>query len=178
MARRDEASNQVKREDIAMRCLLLTSVAVLAGLTAVATAETPVTPSPALPAGVEVARVPDARLTPTKRTVYLNRVVLEELKKSNPGHYAQAQRVMAEASALCAPNGARLWQALDIPQGNCSNMTLKTSYPPKREITFVLDDTMYIALVTVKDAQAYPMALPDKVLPPGTDAPAGSSRAK
>ena len=161
-----------------MRRLLLTSVATLAAITAVASAETPVTPSPTLSPPVAFTHVPGVKLTAIKRTVYLDRVVLEELKKSNPGHYAQAQRVMAEASALCAPNGARLWQALDIPQGNCSNMILKTSYPPKREISFVLDDTMYIALVTVKDAQAHPMALPDKVLPPGTDAPAGSSRAK
>jgi hypothetical protein len=161
-----------------MRCLLLTSVATLAGLAAVASAETPVVPSVALTPPGAITHVPGAKLVPIKRTVYLDHVVLEELKKSNPEAYAQARRVMAEGSALCAPGAARLWQAMNIPQGNCQGMTLKTSYPPKREISFVLDDTMYIALVTVKDAPAPPMAIPDKIFPQGSDAPAGRYRAK
>jgi hypothetical protein len=60
---------------------------------------------------------------------------------------------------------------MNLPQGNCSGMLLKTSFPPKREIGFSIDDTWYIALVTVKDAPALQTAPPGKVVPADTDAP-------
>ena len=161
-----------------MRCLLLTSVAMVAGFTAIASAETPVTPSPAQPGHVAVTHQPGARITSIKRTVYLDHVVLEELKKSNPEHYAQAQRVMAAASELCAPNRARLWQAMSVSNGDCSGMVLKTSYPPKRQIGFQIDDTQYIALVTVTDAPALLVPPPDKVIPVSKDVPAVIYRAQ
>jgi hypothetical protein len=150
-----------------MRCLLLTSVVTLAGLTAAVSAEAPVTPSLAVPPpGVDVAYGP-ARSKPlaVKRTVYLDHLVLDELKKSNPDHYARIQKVMAASSELCAPSGARLWQAIGISNGSCSAMTLKMSNPPKRDIGFLIDDTWYVALVTVQDAPALRMALPGKVFP-------------
>ena len=161
-----------------MRCLLLTSVAMVAGFIAVASAETPVTPSVALPGHVAATQVPGAGTTSIKRTVYLDHVVLEELKKSKPEHYARAQSVMAAASELCAPNAARMWQALSVSNGDCSSMALKTSYPPKRQIGFQIDDTWYIALVTVTDAPALQVAPPEKFIPASTDAPVVIDRAQ
>jgi hypothetical protein len=90
--------------------------------------------------------------TTPKHTVRLNNLVLEELKQANPRHYTEAQRVIAAASELCAPGSAEVWKVLRMPPGHCAGEFLKTSNPPKREISFQLDDTRYIALVTVKDA--------------------------
>ena len=89
------------------------------------------------------------------KTVHLNRLVLEELKKTQPDTYAEARRVMAAASELCAPGvgqvvEARESQARKLPAMTCSGVTLLTSNPPKREISFIIDDTKYIALVTMK----------------------------
>jgi hypothetical protein len=127
-----------------MRYLLLSSALLLAGIVTVASAETPI-----------------------KRTVYLDSVVLEDLKTSNPDRYAQVQRVMASASEMCKPNAARTWALANAPSADCSTLVLKTSYPPKRQITFVVDDTVYIANVIVRDAPALVKAEPGKVIPLG-----------
>jgi hypothetical protein len=126
-----------------MRYLLLNSALLLAGLATVAAAETP----------------------SIKRTVFLDSVVLEDIKKSNPEHYAQIQRVIASASEMCKPNAARSWVLAKAPSADCSMMILKTSYPPKRQISFALGDTRYIANVVVRDAPALVKAEPGLVIP-------------
>jgi len=127
-----------------MRYLLLSSALLLAGIVTAASAA-----------------------TPPLRTVYLDSVVLEDLKKSNPDRYAQVQRVMASASEMCKPNAARTWALVKAQPADCSSMVLRTSYPPKRQITFVVDDTLYIANVIVRDAPALVKAVPGKVIPLG-----------
>jgi hypothetical protein len=119
-------------------------------------------------AGAQVA--PAADVTAPK-TVYLNNVVLEELKQSNPRHYAEAQKVMAAAAELCRPGAPQVLRIEKLPETKCSDAFLKTSYPPKREISFTLDDTRYIALVTMKDAAP-------TLHPAGQDAPTGVLPAK
>jgi hypothetical protein len=99
---------------------------------------------------------------------------LEKLKTSNPKHYAKAIKIIDAASQVCridspwetipvahglvAPAQAQA-QAKGQPQGkeqpqqtasaSCTWGMWMTSYPPKRELSFTLDHTMYIALVTV-----------------------------
>jgi hypothetical protein len=89
--------------------------------------------------------------TAPKRTVYLTGMALEELKTSNPAHYTRALKVMDEMSKPC-PEGE--WQSRPIQQrpspSQCSAFLLQTSNPPKRQITFILDDTVYIANVVLK----------------------------
>jgi hypothetical protein len=134
-----------------MRCLLLTSVVMLAGLPATAGAQAPFDIPGAV---VGVTHTPGQ--APAKRTVYLNHVMLEELKKTNPEHYSQARKIMAAATKLCAPGAPQVWKTLNLPPVSCTGMALKTSFPPKRDISFQLGDTRYIALVTVRDAPAIP----------------------
>ena len=128
-----------------MRYLLLNSALLLAGLLTVASAQTP----------------------SIKRTVFLDSVVLEDIKKSNPERYAQIQRVMASAGEMCKPNAARSWALATASSADCSTMVLRTSYPPKRQIRFAVGDTWYIANVVVRDAPALVKAEPGKVLPLG-----------
>lgn len=87
------------------------------------------------------------------KVVYLDgAAALARLRATNPDHFARAQRIIAAANELCRPGPERLqlaWSgARDLA---CARTLLKTSNPPKREITFRLDDTRYIALVTVTD---------------------------
>jgi hypothetical protein len=88
-----------------------------------------------------------------KRTVYLNKVVLEELKSSNPRHYEEATRVMAASDTLCAPGSLQSWKVMNLPPVHCTGDFLKTSPPPKRQISFDIDETRYIALVTLQDSR-------------------------
>jgi hypothetical protein len=77
---------------------------------------------------------------------------LAQLLATNPRHYARAQRVLGAAAELCRPRpGDVSFARLDARDVSCARMLLKTSNPPKRTISFTLDDTRYIALVVVTD---------------------------
>lgn len=135
-----------------MRYSLLASLLVLAGLLA----------------GSATAVAADSA---GQKTVYLNNVVLEALQQSNPRHYAQARQIMAAGAELCRPGAPQVFRIEKLPETSCSNAVLKTSNPPKREISFVLDDTRYIALVTMKDSAP-------TFHPAGQDAPTAAMPAK
>jgi hypothetical protein len=79
-------------------------------------------------------------------------VSLAELRAANPGHYARAQKILSAANQLCRPTAGELEYAkFDAKNISCIRSLVKTSNPPKREISFRLDDTQYIALVTLTD---------------------------
>jgi hypothetical protein len=88
---------------------------------------------------------------PSRLTVYLDGPAdLARLREANPGHYARAERVLAAANQLCRPGAARLLHIAGVDEPSCAD-ELMTSNPPKRQITFRLDDIRYIALVTITD---------------------------
>ncbi len=86
-----------------------------------------------------------------KKTVYLNHLGLEELRQTNPQHYARARQIMDAAAELCRPGAPKIIE-IEGSDVSCAGAFLKTSNPPKRQIGFTLGDTRYIALVTMKDA--------------------------
>ena len=86
---------------------------------------------------------------PVANVVYLNRLALGDLEKSNPEHYARAQKILAQASEVCQPGAQKQLTVKLDDLFHCSGMLLKTSYPAKREVRFTLDNTYYVALVTV-----------------------------
>jgi hypothetical protein len=85
-------------------------------------------------------------------TVYLNGPSdLARLRQVNPGHYARAERILAAANHLCRPGRGQLQEAAEARDLACDGSFLRTSNPPKWQITFTLDDTRYVALVAVTD---------------------------
>jgi len=83
--------------------------------------------------------------------VYLNGPAdLAQLRHSNPAHYQQAVRIMGAANELCRPHAGEIefTQAKDV---SCSQVLLRTSNPAKRQLTFRLGSTKYIALVAMTD---------------------------
>jgi hypothetical protein len=96
---------------------------------------------------------------PGGKVVYLYTAAqLDQLRKDNPKHYAQAERILAAGSKLCGPGPESLIQVgLDVHDLQCNSMALRTSLPPKVDLRFRLDDTTYIARVVVTDAQAKPV---------------------
>ncbi len=89
-------------------------------------------------------------------TVYLyGPADLARLRATNPAHSARAEKIMAAANELCRPQAGAVsyarFQARDV---SCVDMLLRTSNPPKRQISFTLDDTRYIAMVVVTDDPA------------------------
>jgi hypothetical protein len=77
---------------------------------------------------------------------------LAQLRTSNPIHYQRALKIIDAANELCRPKAGELEYAkFDAKNISCARALLKTSNPPKRQLSFRLDDTQYIALVTVTD---------------------------
>jgi hypothetical protein len=119
----------------------LSSPAVAAACTAALTAS-----------GIQTVAASDIPTQVFDRTVYLDSRGLEELRTSNPGHYARAQRILAAANHLCRPQVPEVYLAqFGVRDFSCAPMLLLTSLPPKREIGFRLDHTRYIARVVVTD---------------------------
>jgi hypothetical protein len=59
---------------------------------------------------------------------------------------------MAAANELCRPQPAEVSYVKHGARAvSCSDMLLRTSNPAKRQISFQLDDTRYIALVSLTD---------------------------
>jgi hypothetical protein len=107
----------------------------------------------ALAGGCAAVLADDAQLTtPARQTVYLEGPSdLARLREVNPAHYARAQRVLAAANQLCRPGPGQLRDVVGAKELKCADSLLRTSNPPKWEITFRLDDTRYVALVVITD---------------------------
>jgi hypothetical protein len=94
--------------------------------------------------------------TAFKPPVRLNNAAdLAQLRKTNPDHYARAVRLMNSANSLCKPGEPKLQNA-DGRDISCT-MLLLTSYPPKRALSFTLDGTPYVAIVTITADPPRPM---------------------
>ena len=75
-----------------------------------------------------------------------------DLRAANPIHYQRALKIIDAANELCRPKAGELEYAkFDAKNISCAHSLLRTSNPPKRQLSFRLDDTQYIALVTVTD---------------------------
>jgi hypothetical protein len=83
---------------------------------------------------------------------------LAKLEAEDPAHYATVKQILAAADVICAPGPLTLQHA--GTDATCEGMLLRTSYPPKRQISFTLDGTRYIALVVLTKDQ--PQLIPAK----------------
>src|SRR5215469_9547954 len=61
---------------------------------------------------------------------------LARLRATNPDHYARAAHIIAAANFLCPPAAPKLQYAELDRSGAVCELLLRTSNPPKREITF------------------------------------------
>jgi hypothetical protein len=110
-------------------------------------------------AGQDAAPAKDAgaagETVPSGNVVYLDEAALARLRITNPNHYVRARKVMDAANELCKPGPAELtFTQAGARQVACKRVLLKTSNPPKREISFRLDQTRYVAVVVITDDPA------------------------
>ena len=113
-------------------------------------------------ATVSDATIPASRLP---KVVYLsNARALDELRMSNPAHYARAKRILADADQICRPGKLQVVPLLDAQAQDvaCARSMIFTSYPPQRQLQFRLDDTTYVAMVflTKTGAKLTPLLAP------------------
>jgi hypothetical protein len=108
---------------------------------------------------VSVASAQEVR---ERRVVYLNGPeAMAELEKTNPKHFAIATQILASGPKLCEAGAPRVYQLhMGADEITCSNFLLRTSNPPKKQISFELEDAVYIALVVVEGSE--PTVVPAK----------------
>lgn len=95
------------------------------------------------------------------RTVYLDTPAsLARLRAENPIRYALVQRILTSFDTICAPGPLTLRQT-ETAHGpgayHCESMLLMTSYPPKRQVSFTLDNTRYVAQIVLTHDQPHVM---------------------
>jgi hypothetical protein len=75
---------------------------------------------------------------------------LERLRATNLNHYLRAQKIMAAANEICQPGAAQPSPTrFNANAVSCQSMFWLTSLPPKKQLSFQLDDVGYFALVSV-----------------------------
>jgi hypothetical protein len=85
-----------------------------------------------------------------ERTVDLDRPgALEALEQANPAHFAKVRRILHEAPRLPVAS-VQGWVRTQFNAREVSNLhVLRTSYPAQANLSFVLDDTRYSAVIRV-----------------------------
>jgi hypothetical protein len=85
---------------------------------------------------------------------------LEQLARTNPDHFKRASALLKAASETSCNFGEMraILVRVKATAVNCPQSLLLTSYPAKRQVSFMLDRTPYVARVTLRDAP--PQAIP------------------
>ena len=79
---------------------------------------------------------------------------LEALKASNPGHYTRAVAILELASEMPCEGAPRILQTqVEAASVACRASRIYTSWPAQRDVTFVLDDTLYSARVVLRERE-------------------------
>jgi len=88
---------------------------------------------------------------------------LESIEQSNPAHYAKIlviMRVSQVEPCEHVPTILKTKEGVSVDDVRCDAFMLLTSYPPKRHMTFVLDDVRYtsnVAQVRLPRPKALPV---------------------
>jgi hypothetical protein len=75
---------------------------------------------------------------------------LAQVQRDNPAHYRTITKILREAPGR-KPQNLAGWVRTAFDARMASALVIKTSYPPRARLEFVLDDTEYRALVTLRN---------------------------
>ena len=94
-------------------------------------------------------------LIPLKHERLDTQDALDTLRTANPRHYAIARKILAAANEIWdARQGEPMRMKFDAQDVGCISSFWLTSNPPKRALSFTIDDTVYSALIEVRDLGA------------------------
>lgn len=77
---------------------------------------------------------------------------LEQVRRDNPAHARAIVQILREAPQR-RPQGLAGWVRTAFDAKMASALLIKTSYPPQARLAFVLDNTEYRALVTLRNVE-------------------------
>ena len=85
---------------------------------------------------------------------------LERLRQEHPAHFAAIRQILAGlAEQPQRVEGAWLQATFDARDIEVTRLLLRTSYPPRQQLSFRLDDTRYTLHVVRSDLAAEPQVL-------------------
>jgi hypothetical protein len=91
-------------------------------------------------------------VSPSPRTVVLDAPgALEALQRSNPAHFDKVQKILDGLLQQPAADVPRWMEVTFGARGVSYVPVVLMSYPPKRRLLFVLDQTPYEAMFTVRN---------------------------
>jgi hypothetical protein len=94
--------------------------------------------------------VADTAFFRTIRTIDLDASgALEALQQTNPTHYVTVRTILAEVFLRPGTEVPRWLRVSFNAQGISYPPIVFTSHPPKRLLSFTLDDTRYVAVITL-----------------------------
>lgn len=127
----------------------ISALVIALGITSCLVAAAPAAEPPTLPSADPGATVP------LKHRRLDSQDELDHLRTSNPQHYAIARKILAAANEICdAQKGKPMRMRFDAQELRCTSAFWLTSNPPKRMLSFKIDDTVYSALVEVRNLGA------------------------
>lgn len=77
---------------------------------------------------------------------------IERVRRDNPTHYHAIRRILDRAPEL-QPRAVTGWIRASYDPKAPPALLIKTSHPPRARLEFALDDTRYVALVTLGNAE-------------------------
>jgi hypothetical protein len=77
---------------------------------------------------------------------------LAQVQRDNPAHYRTITTILREAPGR-KPQSLAGWVRTAFDARMASALLIKTSYPPRARLEFVLDDTGYRALVMLRNVE-------------------------
>jgi hypothetical protein len=90
---------------------------------------------------------------PVARTIDLREAgAMETLAKNSPEHYRKVLEIIHVAEKVSCESLPQVFHArFSASDTTCTLYTLLTSLPPKRHLSFRLDDTMFVMNVALRD---------------------------
>jgi hypothetical protein len=108
------------------------------------------------------SKAPPIPSSPPVHTVYLSGpAAWDDLRASAPERYARARKIVAAANQICQPGPPQQYFAeFDAHDVACARMMVFTTLPPKRRLSFRLEDTIYVAMVVLEEPKARLVPVP------------------
>ena len=79
---------------------------------------------------------------------------LEALKAANPAHYTRAVAILELASEMPCDSAPQVLQVqAEAASVACRGSNIYLSWPAQRDVTFVLDETLYSARIVLKERE-------------------------
>jgi hypothetical protein len=75
---------------------------------------------------------------------------IARVQREHPAHYRAIEQILSKAPAL-QPRALTGWIRTSYDPEAPPVLLIKTSYPPRARLEFALDDTRYVAFVTLKN---------------------------